>query len=785
VRGRPATRWARFGLAAAVVALAAGAATVAAGGRSDATRDERGASTRCARLKSTTGYVRGVLDALAARQDVWGEELLRSPQGPTYLRVARYLHPLLRVGSPAGRGPRHLTNSGVYYLAFGRPDSARGASAVQLHVADGSQIVSDVVTGPKLTVTLGARGRERYGSCLSRLTTPRLYKGYLPILQTRYVDAHGVRYKQESFATRIPQTRALVSFVRLSLNPRHAGKRIAFARFRPSVRHLRRVGGQLRQGRRARVLFSRGARFDGRSLVYAVRRPRTVYVAWLEAPRRARPLRLDRALYERAKRSLIRYWTYRLATGGRLVVPERRVYDAERNLLIQNMIMSWRYSIGNVYERFTWEMPDVAEVMGAYGYPRVERAILLASRRARTVFPNRAAGERMVATADYVRRFAATSYLARVTPLLERSVQSFARQLDGSTTGLLRRERYGADIGTGIYGLHAQTLALQGLRAIAFVWASAGYTTQAAEAGAVAARLAAGLRAAVNAAERRLPDGSLFVPVALVDGLEKPYDSLSSSKPGAYWNLVMPYALASGFFRPHGAEAAGLLRYMLLHGSRFLGLVRFAPHTGVTNPGYEGPGSDDVYATNVVRFLADNDQPDQLLLSLYGKLGASMTRNTFVAGEGSAILPVRGQYYRAMHRPPNSANNAFFLEALRLALVHETTDANATPQGLELAYSTPRAWLAPGKRIAVLGLRTSFGPLWYSLVADAAAVHVYLDVPAGLRGPLRLRLRLPPGQRLGAITVNGTPFGRFAGSETLDLSGLKGHLELVAQRLSA
>jgi hypothetical protein len=781
----PGTVWARVGLAAAAVALAAGAASVAAGERRDATRGDRGASIRCARLKSTTGYVRGVLDALAAKQDAWGEELLRSPQGLTYQGVARYLHPLLRVGRPAGRGPRHLTNSGVYYLPFGRPESARGASAVQLHVADGSQIVSDVVTGPKLTVTLGARGRERYGACLSRLITPRLVKGYLPILQTTYVDAHGVRYTQESFATRIPQTRALVSFVRLSLNPLHARRRIAYALFRPSVRHLRRVGGQLRQGRRARVLFSRGARFDGRSLVYTVRRRRTVYVAWLEAPRRVRPLRLNRAAYERAKRSLIRYWTHRLATGARLVVPERRVYDAERNLLIQNMLMSWRYSIGNAYERFTWEMPDVAEVMGAYGHPRVERAILLASRRVRSVFPNRAAGERMVATADYVRRFRATPYLARVTPLLERSVQSFARQLDASTTGLLSRERYGADIGTGIYGLHAQALVLQGLRAIASVWASAGYTTQAAEASAVAARLAAGLRAAVTAAERWLPDGSLFVPVALVDGLEKPYDSLSSSKLGAYWNLVMPYALASGFFPPHGAEAVGLLRYMLLHGSRFLGLVRFAPHTGVTNPGYEGPGSDDVYGTNVVRFLADNDQPDQLLLSLYGKLGASMTRNTFVSGEGSAILPVRGQYYRAMHRPPNSANNAFFLEALRLTLVHETTDANGTPQGLELAYATPRAWLAPGGRIGVLGLRTSFGPLWYSLVADAAAIHVYLDVPAGLTGPLRLRLRLPPGQRFGAITLNGTGFGRFAGPETLDLSGLKGHLELVVQRLSA
>ena len=191
----------------------------------------------------------------------------------------------------------------------------------------------------------------------------------------------------------------------------------------------------------------------------------------------------------------------------------------------------------------------------------------------------------------------------------------------------------------------------------------------------------------------------------------------------------MPYALASGFFRPGSAEASAILRYLLDHGGRFLGLVRFAPHTGVTNPGYQRPGTDDVYGTNVARFLADNDQPEQLLLSLYGKLAAGMTQNTFVSGEGSTVGPVKGQYYRSMHRPPNSANNAFFLETLRLTLVHETTDSTGQPQGLELAYSTPRAWLEQGKQIAVRRLQTSFGPLTYTIDSAVDAVHVQLDVP--------------------------------------------------------
>jgi hypothetical protein len=775
VRRPAAAPWVRLGFVVLAVALAGIASAVA---------DGSGKAPPCLALKADHAYVERVFAALASKHDVWGDELLRSPEGPTYEGVRRYLHPLLLVGRPAGLRPTRLTDSGVYYLPFGQPRGAGGADAVQLHVADGSQIVSELANGPRLTVSVGAVGTERYGSCLSRLETPRLYDGYLPILETSYVDADGARYEQESFAARIPGVRSLVSFVRLSVDPRGARSGKAYLRFTPSIRGLQRPGRQLRQRRRAaRLLFSPGARFDGRSLVYAARGRRTVYVAWLDRP--GRRVRIGPAAYERAKASLLAYWARRLGAAGELVVPERRVYDAERSLLIQNMLMSWRYSLGNSYERFSWELVDVAEVMGAYGYRGIERAILGAALRAESYFPNRASGERMTGSADYFRRFGDRAYVERVTPRFRLALQSYDRQLDGGRTGLLRRERYGSDMVRKIYGLHAQVLALQGLRAMVGIWARTGHLGLASYAARTADRLETGLRAAVFAARAELTDRSVFIPVRLVDGTELPYDSLTSSKGGSYWNLVMPYALASGFFRPGGPEASGLLRYLLNHGSRFLGLVRFAPHTGGRNPGYQRPGSDDVYGINVARFLADNDQPAQLLLSLYGKLGAGMTENTFVAGEGSTIAPLGDRYYRAMHRPPNSANNAFFLEALRLTLVHEVADASGWPQGLELAYAAPRAWLEPGKQIGVRRMQTSFGPLSYSLDAGRESVRVRLDVPAGLSGPLRLRLRLPTGERIGGVSLDGRPFDRFAGPETLDLSGLKGHLELVARRLSA
>ena len=155
--------------------------------------------------------------------------------------------------------------------------------------------------------------------------------------------------------------------------------------------------------------------------------------------------------------------------------------DAERNLLIQNMLMSWRYSLGNSYERFSWELVDVAEVMGDYGFRGIERAILGESLRSSSYFPNRAAGERMAASAHYYRRFRDRKYIKRVTRVFRRNLAAFDQQLAASPHGILGKERYGADIASPIYGLHGQALVLQGLRGMSETWAQTGHPVLAAE----------------------------------------------------------------------------------------------------------------------------------------------------------------------------------------------------------------------------------------------------------------------------------------------------------------
>lgn len=761
-----------------VALMAAGASRLEDGRSQEAVR------SACRSLEPSARYAKRVERALRAKEDVWGNELLASANGPTFAGAQRYLSPLLL--AKAAEGAR-LTDSGVHYVPFPGQVGGSGAGSMALHVADGSQILSRRASGRSLTVGVGSGGRERYGSCLDRLEKFGLSGGYLPILQTHYVDAQGVRYRQESFAVRIPQTRSLVSFVELTADARESTSGGTALRFTPSEPGLTLDGERLVREDRTHLVFGPGGRLEGSSVTYAVPAggSRTVYIAWLNSPASAQPIALDRDAYERATEVLSRYWNRRLAEGMTIEVPELRVLDAQRSLLIQNLALTWRYSVGNPYQQFSFpEGVDVAQVMSAYGFSEVARAILVKSLTTPlTRYPNWKMGQKLVGSALYYRLFRDRSYVAQVTPVLRGYVDSLGAQINASRLGLLRRERYSSDIPDLVYGLHSQAVAWQGLRWMAQVWEETGYRSLAKTCRGLAAKLGAALRRAVRVSQRRLPDGSLFLPVRLLDP-EKPYDSVTEARSGGYWNLVMPYALASGLFAPGSPEADGILRYMLRHGSRLLGLVRAGAYSlyGL-KPVYPRSGVNPVYGLNVARFLADNDRPDQLVLSLYGQLAAGMAPGTFVAGEGLSVAPLARDFYRSMYLPPNGASNASFLETLRLMLVHETRDRDGRPRGLELAYATPRAWLGPGGRIAMHKAPTSFGLVSFSIQSRESSAHVTVGVPtrAALR-TLSLRLRLPRGNRIATVTLDGRPYRRFdSRAETIDLSGHSGRLDLVVR----
>jgi hypothetical protein len=175
-----------------------------------------------------------------------------------------------------GRGGAKLTASGVYYLPFAMPLGPQGAGSVMLHVADGSELIAQRSGGPSVIVTAGGK---RFDSCSAALAD-----GWLPILET---SDRG--YRQESFAARAGGK--LQSFVRVD---------------GPAVR----IGTVRGSG-------TTYARWDGRRVV-----------------------RVDAAAYEAARAQVIDYWTKRLDEGAQIVVPERRVLDAERALLVQSLSLT-------------------------------------------------------------------------------------------------------------------------------------------------------------------------------------------------------------------------------------------------------------------------------------------------------------------------------------------------------------------------------------------------------------------------------------------------------------
>lgn len=654
-----------------------------------------------------------------------------------------------------------------------------------LHVADGSAILSRRSSGSSLGVWVGSKGSERYGSCLSRLALPHLAAGYLPILETQYVDETGARLREESFAARIPQTRSLVSFVRVSADTRNG--EATTIRFTSSEPRLVRHGNALTIDGRTVLAFGAGAAIHGSSVAFRVPagRIRTVYLAWLVTPTPSPPIALGEAAFTRARSSLDRFWRGRLAQGMTIEVPERRVEDAYRSVLVQDLALTWRYSVGNQYEEFSYpEGIDVAQVLSAQGMSGVARSILVTSlgspvRR----YPNWKMGQKLVGSALYYRLVRDRSYVERATPVLRSYVETFGRQIRSSDRGMLGRERYSSDISDVVYGLHSQAIVWQGLRTMAAVWSQTGHSAVAAEALALSRRLERGLRWAIEVSQRRLRDGSLFVPMRLLDG-ENPYDSVTESRSGGYWNLVAPYAFASGIFAPDGTGARAIVRYLLLHGARLLGVVRAGAYSlyGL-NPEPPTSGVNPVYGLNAARFLADNGRADQLVLSLYGQLAIAMAPGAYVSGEGLSVTPLDGDYFRSMYLPPNGASNGSFLETLRLMLVHETRRPDLAPRGLELGFSTPRGWLEPGKRIAVRRAPTSFGVLSFTIERRADVVRAVIDPPSRTRPTtLRLRLRLPAGTTMRALTLNRRAYARFdPRTSTIDLSGKTGHLVLVSQ----
>src|SRR5262249_37953490 len=292
-----------------------------------------------------------------------------------------------------------------------------------------------------------------------------------PILDVGYRDSAGVRYQEQSFVDRMRHKQSLVSFIRVAADGSHA-RTDAVIRLQSSA------------GRTIRLIVRRGHRI-------------ALYAAFIHQA--ARLVRIYDE-YQAAHDAVGAFWRQRLAGGAQFDVPEPAVEKAVRAVEIQDLEMSWRYSVGNTYEELSYvEALDVAQVMAAYGFPDVARQILeYTLRRLPEHFTAWRAGEQLVATSAYIRLARDPWYVMQNAKALAALVDPLPRSLGRNRTGLLEREPYSSDIARPVYSLQGQSVAWHGLRAISQVWAEAGFTQQATRARLLARRLERGLRRAVR-----------------------------------------------------------------------------------------------------------------------------------------------------------------------------------------------------------------------------------------------------------------------------------------------
>ncbi len=739
--------------------------------------------------KHAEEYERQVNEALRSKTDLWGEQLLALPEGPTYENIKDFLAPLKLMG-------RTVTESGVYYIPFGRPLNRGGFGPAALHVGDGSQIISQVSSGDKVTVLVGASGNERYGLAETRLAQECLEEGYYPILQNQYRDVNGVEYFQESFSDYLFATTELVSFIKLKVSREKAAIDSVKVVFHFSDNNsLVLENNLLKSGKEIRAIVSPGAKLEENNrVVYNLdigNSGKELYVARLLHPSDCMETEITPALYCAEKKELKEYWDGELAKGATFDIPEKRVNHALKNLLIQNLYMGYLYSIGNLYQN--WYQPegnDAARVMGEFGFIERQKAIheILLYRPFRR-YRTWEMGELLSHSAQYYHLARDTAFISDHKRRFLDFLHDFETQMNHSENGVLTPEAFSGDIAEKMVYLHHQAVAWRGMRDMAYIFKSLGDTENGDRFLSLAEQLKSQLTEGVRHSTTTLPDGSLFIPTELFTK-EKPapYLNITHTRYGSYWNLCFPYVATTGLLETD--LLSGYYQYLKNYGAFLLGMVRFNYYPVEVGSykedglsGYKTTGVDNVYGLNLSRFISMMDDPDRLVLSFYGKLAHGMTRNTFISGEGDTVGPFPDEYYRTFYLSPSSFNNTWFLLMLRLMLIVETDGENGIPEKLHLAHSTPRAWLEQGKKINVANAPTLFGHIDWQISSDIdkGTVRISLSMPSqiGSASEVSFRVRTPGNKKMKKVKINGKFHKAFdVEKETIDLTGKTGELEV-------
>lgn len=699
--------------------------------------------------------------AIAARRDVYGEAAMRQPNGPSYeffadlippiryARLAGFEHYPLVLGMSGGAFKARLVSNGSAI-------NARGKAPEWLD------------TGSPVTFSMG--NGAVFGADLAQLDGPRYSLGYLPIVETVYREGD-TAYREEVFAgVSAPFGESAACFVRFSLADGRSGKIVAKI---GAEGEIAQAGSLLTDpAAKALVWFSGNCKWDpkAREIGVQLRAGQDAYLVIFTQPAEFRPKgSLSAADYQGERAKCAGYWEAKLNTGCLVQTPEPRVNQCLNALQIGTMLLrrgdTIFYSSTNVYQALCEaECTDSALSLLLFGHEKTTREVLP------TLMQYLQPGIEFHDSAFKLQTLSRFYWLTRDADFIRSQKPHWTAALDrimkgrDPKTGLLPREDYCGDIKTPIYSLNANANSWRGLRDFAVVLEEIGEKDLAARVSNEARDYRKFILDAVQKSVRK-DVSPPFMPLALF-GEEEPYQAITETRMGSYWDLMIPYVLGSGVLGDDSEQTGWVLDYLHKRGGIFMGMIRFHEST-----------TDDLYGLRYVLTLLRRDEVDRALVSFYGKMAQGLTHDTYIGGERIALNPTT-PFGRWEDQPPNSSSNALWLWNLRYLMVQDwDINDDGRPDTLRLMFAAPQRWLEDGKTVRVQQMPTAFGPVSISMTSHVAQGEVIAEVALPTHAPEHtlLRARVPDGLVVTSAEIAGKALAADDRG-TVDISGLEGKI---------
>jgi hypothetical protein len=694
----------------------------------------------------------------ASRTDIWGEAAIRSPAGPSYEFFKDLLPPLRYVNTAFKHYPIVLSAP----LAPVKARLASNGSGINLR-AEKPPMWKEA--GTPVEFLVGDKG-ERFGAHIDQLDGPRLYRGWLPVVQLAY-SAGGVRYIQEAFAPVNQGSPSPGAVFVLFDTPKGPGRVAARIGGKPTA-----TDGMVRdESGRAVVRYGPAWKWDADQAELSTILSGTegaellVFTLPIEAPRSKVPALADE------REECLQAWTDLVRPVLRM--PEPIVENAWRAQIAGQYQTAVRdrmhYSAGNAYDHlYEAECGDAVRSLLLFGQTadaRKMRGPLLDFNRQVTRF--HVAGHKLQLLADYYWVTRDKEGLKELRPKWE-PVITFIRESRKTENGLLPKDRYAGDINEQVYSLNSNSACWRGLRDMAAVLEELGEKEMAA---AIRKEASEFRKAILDAVTKSQDNDAKFIPVSLLAD-EKPHDPLPATRTGSYYDLIIPYVLGSGVFGPGDDREGWIIDYLRNHGGLAMGMIRTTPAQGEFK---DQPGVNQLYGLRYNLTVLRRGDRDHALVSFYGQLAQGMTRDTFIGGEGSRFFH-GDKDGRSFYLPPNSASNACWLTTLRYLVIQDwDLDDDGKPETLRLLDAVPPRWLNDGETLAVERAPSAFGPLTFRLASHLSKGEVLVTAEAPSRPVAKWQLRLPdpPGYRITGVRIGDEELKRDSDGR-VDLTGRTG-----------